>query len=206
MMRCVVRLRSISPPPPTTTSPPSSLLPRVWEWERCRLARELSRVSGRVMLRLLPAREGTFGVIPPPRLDLRVPDEEEELYGSRRGPAPRPSRRRRRRWVERDVDAVVVVVVVVVDVKVPVVVVEEENRGPRVRRLEVVRERFCSRLGEKKSELTVVEKEKGAGDGLGHEGGVEEVDGVDVSVGCLGGLGGADDDENAGAVWEGALV
>lgn len=48
---------------------------------------------------------------------------------------------------------------------------------------------------------------EGEGDGLGHEGGVEEVDGVDVGVGCLGGLGGADDDEDAGAVWEvGELV
>jgi hypothetical protein len=46
----------------------------------------------------------------------------------------------RRRAVEEEVVDVVVVVVVV-----PVVVVEE-NRGPRVRRLEAVRARFCSRL------------------------------------------------------------
>ena len=38
-----------------------------------------------------------------------------------------------------DVEVVVVVVVVVV--------VEEVKRGPRVRRLEEVREMFCSRLG-----------------------------------------------------------
>jgi hypothetical protein len=42
--------------------------------------------------------------------------------------------------VEVDMEVVVVVV--------PVVVEEErEKRGPRVRRLVVIRERFCSRLG-----------------------------------------------------------
>jgi hypothetical protein len=40
----------------------------------------------------------------------------------------------------------------------------------------------------------------GEGNVPGHEGGVEKVNGVDAEAGSLGGLGGADDDEDPAAV------
>lgn len=94
MMRCVVRLRSISPslspcpyptPPPPAAAPPGRVVV-VGGAGPLELARELVREaveSGRVILRVLPAREGMptltllfLGLGLPLR---RVPEEEEEL-------------------------------------------------------------------------------------------------------------------------------